>query len=46
MDHVENFFITYNKAKKKQFEVKGRRGSKRAAEVLEAGIKEFAKKAN
>src|SRR5947209_6205686 len=45
LDHVEDFFITYNKAKKKQFQVKSRKGSKRAAELLEDAIREFGKKA-
>jgi inorganic pyrophosphatase len=45
LDQVQEFFITYNKAKGKQFKVTGRRGRKRASEILEIGMKKFEKEA-
>jgi inorganic pyrophosphatase len=45
LDQVEEFFITYNKSRVVQFRVKGRHGRKRAAEILEIGIKKFEKEA-
>jgi inorganic pyrophosphatase len=45
LDQVEEFFITYNKAKGKQFKVTGRHGRTRAAEIVEIGMKAFKKEA-
>lgn len=44
LDQVDEFFVSYNKSRGKRFKVKGRRGPKRAAELLEQGIKAFKKK--
>jgi inorganic pyrophosphatase len=44
LDQVEQFFISYNKSRGKKFKVKGRHGPRRAAELIEAGIKKFKKK--
>jgi inorganic pyrophosphatase len=41
LDQVEEFFASYNKSRGKQFKVEGRHGSKRAAELVAAGIKVF-----
>ncbi|MBV8903948.1 MAG: inorganic diphosphatase [Acidobacteriia bacterium] len=41
LDQIEEFFISYNKSRGKKFRAKGRHGPKRAAEVIEAGIKAF-----
>jgi len=39
LDQVEQFFVTYNKERRKKFRVIGRHGPKRAAQVIESGIK-------
>lgn len=44
LDQVEEFFISYNKSRGKKFKVTGRHGPKRAAELVNAGIKAFEKK--
>lgn len=44
LDQVEEFFVSYNKSRGKKFKVKGRKGPKRAAEILEAGRSLFEKK--
>lgn len=44
LKQVEEFFIFYNKSRGRQFKVKGWRGPKRAAELLEDGIEVFRKK--
>lgn len=44
LNQVEEFFISYNKSRGKKFKVKGRHGPKRAAELIDAGIKKFKKK--
>lgn len=44
LDQVEEFFVSYNKSRGKQFKVKGRQGPKRAAEIVEAGRALFEKK--
>ena len=44
LDQVEEFFISYNKSRGKQFKVKGRRGPKRAVEIVEAGMALFEKR--
>lgn len=44
LNQVEEFFVSYNKSRGKKFKVKGRHGPKRAAELIDAGIKKFKKK--
>jgi len=44
LDQVEEFFISYNKSRGKKFKVRGRHGPKRAAQLIDAGIKKFKKK--
>jgi len=44
LDQVEEFFISYNNSRGKKFKVKGRHGPKRAARLVDAGIKKFKKK--
>ena len=44
LDQVEEFFVSYNKSRGKKFKIKGRRGPKRAAELLDAGRAFFEKK--
>jgi len=44
LDQVEEFFVAYNKSRGKKFKVKGRYGPKRAAQLIDAGIKKFKKK--
>src|ERR1700688_1941483 len=44
LDQLEEFFISYNKSRGKKFKVKGRHGPKRAAQLIDAGIKKFKKK--
>lgn len=44
LDQLEEFFISYNKSRGKKFKVKGRRGPKRAADLLESGLISFEKK--
>jgi inorganic pyrophosphatase len=41
LDQVEEFFVSYNKSRGKDFKVKGRHGPKRAAKVVEQGQKAF-----
>lgn len=41
LDQVEEFFISYNKSRGKQFKVTGRHGPKRAGELVAAGIRMF-----
>jgi inorganic pyrophosphatase len=41
LDQVEEFFVSYNKSRGKQFKVTGRHGPKRAAELVAAGIGAF-----
>jgi inorganic pyrophosphatase len=43
IDQVEEFFISYNKSRGKQFKVTGRHGPKRAAELVNSGIEAFKK---
>jgi inorganic pyrophosphatase len=43
LDQVEEFFISYNKSRGKKFKVEGRRGPKRAIEVVERGMAAFEK---
>lgn len=43
LDQVEEFFVSYNKSRKKVFKVTGRHGPKRAAQLLEGGIEAFEK---
>jgi inorganic pyrophosphatase len=45
LDEIEHFFVSYNDAKGKEFEVLGRYGPDRAMEVVSAGIKKFSKPA-
>ena len=44
LDQVEEFFIAYNKLRRKKFKVIGRGGPKRALEMIKAGIRAFEKK--
>lgn len=44
LDQVEEFFIAYNKSRGKKFRVKGRHGAKRAARLVEEGIRVYKKK--
>ena len=44
LDQIEEFFVSYNKSRGKKFKVKGRHGPKRAAALLETGMKAFQKK--
>jgi inorganic pyrophosphatase len=39
VEQIEQFFISYNKQRGKKFQVKGRKGPKRALALVEAGIK-------
>lgn len=39
LDQLDQFFVSYNKLRGKKFKVKGRHGPKRAAELVETGIK-------
>ncbi|MBV9764468.1 MAG: inorganic diphosphatase [Acidobacteriaceae bacterium] len=43
LDQVDEFFLSYNKSRGKKFKVKGRHGPKRAAELVELGMKAFQK---
>ena len=43
LDQVEDFFVAYNKVRGKKFKVQGRHGPKRAAQLIDAGIKKFRK---
>jgi inorganic pyrophosphatase len=45
VDEIEHFFVSYNQAKGKDFEVLGRYGPDRAREAVSAGIKKFSKPA-
>jgi inorganic pyrophosphatase len=44
LDQLEEFFISYNESRSKKFKVKGHHGPKRAAQLIDAGIKKFKKK--
>jgi inorganic pyrophosphatase len=44
LDQIEEFFISYNKSRGKKFQVQGCHGPKRAAQLIEAGIKAYQKK--
>ena len=44
LDQVEEFFVSYNKSRGKKFKVTGRHGPKRAAGLIEQGIREFKSK--
>lgn len=44
VSQIEEFFVSYNKSRGKKFKVKGRRGPKRAAQLVDAGIEKFRKK--
>jgi inorganic pyrophosphatase len=46
LDQVEEFFVSYNKSRGKQFKVTGRHGPKRAGELVTIGIKAFQSKKN
>jgi inorganic pyrophosphatase len=41
LNQVEEFFVSYNKSRGKTFELKGRHGPKRAAALIEQGVKLF-----
>jgi len=41
LDQVEEFFVSYNKSRGKQFKVMGRHGPKRAAQLVAIGIDVF-----
>jgi inorganic pyrophosphatase len=43
LDEIEHFFVSYNEFKGKRFEPLARSGPKRATELVEEGVKEFAK---
>jgi inorganic pyrophosphatase len=43
IDEIEHFFVSYNDFKGKRFKPLGRFGPKRATELVEEGMKEFAK---
>jgi inorganic pyrophosphatase len=43
LKQIEQFFISYNRIKGKQFKVIGRRGPNTAQRVLDAGIKQYRK---
>jgi len=44
LDQLEQFFVSYNKSRGKEFRVKGRHGPKRAAALVDAGIAAFRRK--
>jgi inorganic pyrophosphatase len=44
LDQVEEFFIAYNKNRGKKFKVTGRHGPRRAAQLVDEGIKAFRQK--
>jgi inorganic pyrophosphatase len=44
LDQVEQFFVAYNKGRGKKFKVTGRRGPKRASELIEEGQRSFEQK--
>jgi inorganic pyrophosphatase len=44
LDQVEEFFVSYNKSRGKQFKVTGRHGPKRVAALVTAGIEAFEKR--
>ena len=44
LQQVEEFFVSYNKSRGKKFTVNGSHGPKRAAELIDTGIKVFQKK--
>jgi inorganic pyrophosphatase len=44
LDQLEEFFISYNKQRGKEFKVKTRSGPKRALEIVQGGIAAFKKK--
>lgn len=41
LEQIEQFFVSYNRVKGKQFTVKGRRGPAAAQRLLKAGIKAY-----
>ena len=43
LDQVEEFFVSYNKSRNKEFKVIGRHGPKRAANLVQRGIEAFEK---
>src|ERR1043165_4187024 len=43
LDEIEHFFVSYNEFKGKRFEPLGRFGPKKASELVEEGMKKFAK---
>jgi inorganic pyrophosphatase len=44
LDQVMEFFVAYNKSRGKKFKAKGIHGSKRAAKLIEEGMRAFEKK--
>jgi inorganic pyrophosphatase len=44
LDQVQEFFISYNKSRGKEFKVRGVHGTKRAAKLVDEGIRGFQKK--
>jgi inorganic pyrophosphatase len=44
LTQLEEFFISYNKLRGKKFKVTGRGGPKRALDVINEGIKTYARK--
>lgn len=44
LDQLDEFFVSYNKSRRKKFKVTGRHGPKRAATHLEEGIAAFEKR--
>jgi inorganic pyrophosphatase len=43
LDQVEEFFVSYNKQRKKKFQIKGLGGPKKAMKCLKVGIQSFKK---
>ncbi|HEY0429847.1 MAG TPA: inorganic diphosphatase [Pyrinomonadaceae bacterium] len=41
VDEIEHFFVSYNQAKGKKFEPKGRSGARKAKSLVEEGIKAY-----
>ena len=44
VDQITEFFIAYNKSRGKKFKPKGIHGPKRAAKLIEEGVRAFEKK--
>ena len=43
LDQVEEFFVSYNKQRKKKFQIKGLGGPKKAMKYLRLGLQSFKK---